>query len=103
MSTQRSTATATPAFPSRRDVLVNGAAMAFAAGMSALLSGPVAARGRTMASASSNPDTASDKGVHPMIKPGVDPSFGSLKQIDAGLLNVGYAEAGPANGPAVLL
>lgn len=30
-------------------------------------------------------------------------SFASLKQIDAGALNVGYAEAGPANGPAVLL
>jgi pimeloyl-ACP methyl ester carboxylesterase len=30
-------------------------------------------------------------------------SFHSLKQIDAGLLNVGYAEAGPANGPAVIL
>ena len=30
-------------------------------------------------------------------------SFASLKQIDAGVLNVGYAEAGPANGPAVLL
>ncbi len=29
--------------------------------------------------------------------------FGALKQIDAGLLNVGYAEAGPADGPAVLL
>jgi pimeloyl-ACP methyl ester carboxylesterase len=30
-------------------------------------------------------------------------SFGPLKQIDAGLLNVGYAEAGPADGPVVLL
>ena len=30
-------------------------------------------------------------------------SFGSLKQIDAGVLNVGYAEAGPSNGRAVLL
>jgi pimeloyl-ACP methyl ester carboxylesterase len=30
-------------------------------------------------------------------------SFGALKQIDAGLLNVGYAEAGPANGPVVML
>jgi pimeloyl-ACP methyl ester carboxylesterase len=29
--------------------------------------------------------------------------FGALKQVDAGLLNVGYAEAGPANGPVVLL
>jgi pimeloyl-ACP methyl ester carboxylesterase len=30
-------------------------------------------------------------------------SFGTLKQVDAGLLNVGYVEAGPADGPAVLL
>jgi len=30
-------------------------------------------------------------------------SFGALKQIDAGLLNVGYAEAGPGDGPVVLL
>jgi len=29
--------------------------------------------------------------------------FGALKQIDAGVLNVGYAEAGPADGPPVLL
>jgi len=30
-------------------------------------------------------------------------SFGPLKQIDAGLLNVGYVDVGPANGPAVIL
>ena len=36
----------------------------------------------------------------PNIKPGTNTSFGPLKQIDAGLLNVGYAEAGPADGPA---
>jgi pimeloyl-ACP methyl ester carboxylesterase len=30
-------------------------------------------------------------------------SFGSLEKIEAGVLNVGYAEAGPADGPAVLL
>lgn len=29
--------------------------------------------------------------------------FGPLKQVKAGLLNVGYAEAGPSDGPAVLL
>jgi pimeloyl-ACP methyl ester carboxylesterase len=39
----------------------------------------------------------------PAIKPGTNTSFGSRKQIDAGLLNVGYAEAGPADGPAVIL
>ena len=37
------------------------------------------------------------------IKPGANTSFGPLKQIDAGLLNVGYAEDGPADGPAVIL
>ena len=30
-------------------------------------------------------------------------NFGPLKQIDAGDLNIGYAEAGPADGPVVLL
>jgi pimeloyl-ACP methyl ester carboxylesterase len=39
----------------------------------------------------------------PAIKPGTHTSFAPLKQIDAGLLNIGYAEAGPANGPVVIL
>jgi hypothetical protein len=39
----------------------------------------------------------------PAIKPGTHTSFGALRQIDAGVLNVGYAEASPADGPAVLL
>jgi pimeloyl-ACP methyl ester carboxylesterase len=39
----------------------------------------------------------------PTIKPGTNTSFGSLNQIDAGVLNMGYAEAGPADGPAVVL
>src|SRR3954452_843675 len=30
-------------------------------------------------------------------------SFGPVRQVDAGLLNVGYVDAGPADGPAVLL
>ena len=39
----------------------------------------------------------------PAIKPGTNTSFAPLKQIDAGVLNVGYAEAGPANGLPVIL
>src|SRR6185369_16896001 len=40
----------------------------------------------------------------PAIKPGTNnTSFGALKQIDAGVLNVAYAEAGPGNGPVVIL
>ena len=39
----------------------------------------------------------------PAVKPGTNTSFGPLKQIDAGVLNVGYAEAGPADGRVVIL
>jgi pimeloyl-ACP methyl ester carboxylesterase len=39
----------------------------------------------------------------PRVKPGTHTTFGTLKQIDAGVLNVGYAEAGPGDGPAVIL
>src|SRR5499433_2347994 len=39
----------------------------------------------------------------PAIKPGTNTSFGPLKQIEAGVLNVGYAEVGPADGPVVIL
>jgi pimeloyl-ACP methyl ester carboxylesterase len=39
----------------------------------------------------------------PAIKPGTHTSFAALKQIDAGLLNIGYVEVGPADGPAVML
>jgi pimeloyl-ACP methyl ester carboxylesterase len=35
------------------------------------------------------------------VNPGTP--LGALKKVDAGLLSVGYAEAGPADGPAVLL
>jgi pimeloyl-ACP methyl ester carboxylesterase len=39
----------------------------------------------------------------PAVKPGTNTSFAPLKQIDAGVLNVAYAEAGPADGPPVIL
>jgi pimeloyl-ACP methyl ester carboxylesterase len=45
----------------------------------------------------------SAKATLPATKPGTNTSFGALKQINAGLLNVGYAEAGPADGPVVIL
>jgi pimeloyl-ACP methyl ester carboxylesterase len=35
--------------------------------------------------------------------PGMSTLLGPLKQVDAGVLDVGYAEAGPAGGPAVVL
>jgi pimeloyl-ACP methyl ester carboxylesterase len=52
---------------------------------------------------SADAQTGATKPNLPPIKPGTNTTFAPLKQIDAGLLNVGYAEAGPAAGPAVLL
>jgi pimeloyl-ACP methyl ester carboxylesterase len=39
----------------------------------------------------------------PVIEMETNASFGTLKQLDAGALNVGYAEAGPVDGPPVIL
>jgi pimeloyl-ACP methyl ester carboxylesterase len=39
----------------------------------------------------------------PAITPGAHTSFAPLKQINAGVLNVAYAEAGPADGAPVIL
>src|SRR5690349_2974 len=44
-----------------------------------------------------NPASGTPGGPEPRV------SFGPLKQVDAGVLNVGYTEAGPANGPPVIL
>src|SRR5664279_911515 len=68
----------------RRRCFLVGAAMSFAAtGLGG--SGPAKAQSR--------------QGV----RPGTNTSFGAMKQIDAGVMNVGYAEAGPADGPPVIL
>jgi len=39
----------------------------------------------------------------PVVKPGTNTTFAAIKQIDAGVLNIGYAEAGPAGGQPVVL
>ena len=39
----------------------------------------------------------------PAIKPGTNTSFPAIRQIDAGVLNVGYAEAGQPDGAPVIL
>jgi pimeloyl-ACP methyl ester carboxylesterase len=52
------------------------------------------------ASAVSNATKSGDLAA---LTPAATPSFGPLKQINAGLLNVGYAEAGPTNGTPVIL
>ncbi|MEU0946467.1 alpha/beta hydrolase [Streptomyces canus] len=52
----------------------------------------------TAATAGQRPSTSSV----PTITPGTHTEFPVIKQIKAGLLNVGYAELGPAHGPVVI-
>ncbi|MGO4567141.1 alpha/beta fold hydrolase [Rhizobium sp. 2YAF20] len=54
----------------------------------------------TLAKAQSSNGTIADV---PAIKPGTHTSFSSIKQVDAGVLSIGYAEVGPADGPVVIL
>ncbi len=41
--------------------------------------------------------------VIPVVKNGSSRSFGPIKKIDAGVLNVGYVDDGPSSGPVVIL
>lgn len=51
----------------------------------------------------SPPTASASSSTQPSIPSSAPPDLGQIKQIDAGLLNVGYAEAGPSGGPAVIL
>lgn len=78
-------------FDDRRRGFLGAAAMAMAAAQFGRLGTANAATARGWAAG------------NPWLNPGANSPFAALKQIDAGLLNVGYAEAGPPDGPAVIL
>jgi hypothetical protein len=61
----------------------------------------LAAASLTTSSSNATPEDATSQAPPQStnVKPSTNTSFGSLKQIDAGALNVGYAEAGPPDGP----
>jgi pimeloyl-ACP methyl ester carboxylesterase len=61
-----------------------------------------AARLVPMGSAQAQADKTSSASLS-STKPGTHTSFDALKQIEAGVLNVGYAEAGPSGGSPVIL
>ncbi len=64
-----------------------------------------AAQLRTLASADAQSNAGESDSTTTILTPsqGTHTSFSSLRQINAGLLNVGYAQSGPANGQAVIL
>jgi len=76
-----------PENPPRRRFL-GAAAAAFAAASLGRVASARAQAGKSAATAA---------------KPKGNTGFGAIKQIDAGLLNIGYAEAGPAGGTPVVL
>jgi len=76
--------------PHRRQVF-GGMAMTMAAAPFAMTGSAQAQSGKTAPTGAA------------AIKPGTHTTFGPLRQIDAGVLNVGYAETGPADGPPVIL
>ena len=65
----------------------------------------VGAAGLAVAAAALAPTRAAwaQPGQMQPVKPGTNTSFAPLKQIDAGVLSIGYAEAGPPTGPVVIL
>jgi len=78
------------------------AALALAAAPLGLLTG-FEARGSADAGAGSGSGSARTGGERVSLGEGAMGALGPLKQINAGVLNVGYVDAGPADGPVVLL
>ncbi|MEB3963545.1 alpha/beta hydrolase [Streptomyces kunmingensis] len=78
-------------------------AVGLGAGAAAVsLAGPAgsASAARTTGAPAASPAPAP---VVPAITPGTHTGFPTLKHVRAGVLNIGYAELGPAHGPVVLL
>jgi len=82
--------------PTRRSILASSAAAATAAMTDA------AAQFGMFGSADAQSSKTKPAQL-PAVKRGTHTSFAPLKQNEAGVLSVGYAEAGPANGPVVIL
>ena len=65
--------------------------------------GTVAAARRVVAESVDPGSGARAQATPPRAGSGRVTSFREVKQVDAGVLNVGYAEDGPPDGPAVIL
>ncbi|TYB50086.1 alpha/beta hydrolase [Nonomuraea sp. PA05] len=68
--------------------LATGATVASLAGLQAFPAASAATHGKAP--------------VLPTVPPGTHTSLGKIKQVRAGVLDIGYAEAGPARGPVVI-
>ena len=96
-----------PSGHTRKNMLLGGLIATAAAGLPAAVAAQTTQGQAPLSNASkgtTHPLTAQlEDAKIPAIKPGTNTSFSQLKQINAGVLNVGYEEAGPANGSVVVL
>ncbi|MBB5062493.1 alpha/beta fold hydrolase [Granulicella mallensis] len=72
-------------------------------GMIGLSTGAALLASGSILAESGQPGTGIEASSGSAAKTAGKTSLGPIKQIDAGLLNTGYAEAGPADGPVVIL
>jgi pimeloyl-ACP methyl ester carboxylesterase len=87
----------------RRAFFSAAASTGAAAGAFALLAGEAKAMSAPGSAPSSRAVPSGGHGAQPVRGVAGAASLGPLKQIDAGVLNIGYAEAGPSDGPPVFL
>ncbi|WP_225847532.1 alpha/beta fold hydrolase [Streptomyces sp. HPF1205] len=82
-----------------------GKAVGLGTGVAAVsLSGlPGSASAATVSATASRPTGGTPAPTVPYVVPGTHTGFTTLKQVEAGVLDIGYAEAGPAHGPVVVL
>jgi pimeloyl-ACP methyl ester carboxylesterase len=59
--------------------------------------------GELLGMSSVNAQTETTSTTLTPVAQGANTSFPAIKQVNAGVLNIGYAEAGPADGPVVIL
>ena len=93
-------------YPRRQ--FLGAAALTIAAGPLAILGSAKAQSGKSSAPAQPGLPQGAQSGQSSgsqstTTKQATQTALPPIKQIDAGLLNVGYAEAGPADGPVVVL
>ncbi|KOV92945.1 alpha/beta fold hydrolase [Streptomyces sp. NRRL B-3648] len=69
----------------------------------ASLSVPQSSASAAPGAAASRPPGGTPAPAVPGISPGTHTGFRTLKQVKAGVLDIGYAEDGPAHGPVVIL
>ncbi|WP_042395016.1 alpha/beta fold hydrolase [Streptacidiphilus carbonis] len=85
-----------------RRTFTKGVGMSAGAAALSLTGLPTAANASTASTPAGTGGSTGAVPTVPTITPGTHTSFGELKQVRAGVLDIGYAEVGPKQGPVVI-